>query len=76
MKSKKVYYFLIAVSMLLQSISLLHAQNTSGKEFWLTCGKVLSLNINNISMVDMQIRVVAGNLPTSVTLYFTYLDAS
>jgi len=70
--TKKVFYLIIAASL---SISSIKAQTTQGQEFWLTFGMYANLATPPvISALNMQIRIVAGNLPTSVTIYFTNLD--
>ncbi|MCL2041126.1 MAG: InlB B-repeat-containing protein [Bacteroidales bacterium] len=64
---KKVLYLLIA---LLSGISTMQAQTTEGQDFWLTFG---SNGGQPSSDLDLQIRIVSGNLPTTGTIYFTNL---
>jgi hypothetical protein len=51
----------------------LHAQNTEGKEFWLTFGKQRYALPTQVSALDMQIRIVGGKDATKVTISFTHL---
>ena len=71
---KKIKYIIISVIFLFSGISILFAQNTDGKEFWLTFG--LDRGAQNLNQygVDFQIRIVGGNLPATVSVYFTNLD--
>jgi len=73
---KTIIYFFIAVILLTQSIFSLQAQNTEGKEFWVTFGQQRSWACCPFPSQDFQIRIVGGNMPTEVTLYFTKLDES
>jgi hypothetical protein len=66
-------YFIIAIALLIQSISALQAQNTEGTEFWLTFGANGHVTFNQ---VDLQIHIVCGSEPTTGTIYFTYLGNS
>ena len=65
---KRFFYIIIAI---LFSASSLNAQTTSGKDFWLTFGN--NMYLSTIS-VDLQIRIVGGDQPTSGDIYFTNLD--
>ena len=56
---KNIFYLTIA---LLLSISSIKAQDTNGTDFWLTFGRNVYLTSND---VDLQIRIVGGNQPTS-----------
>ena len=49
------------------------AQDTSGKEFWVTFGQNY---VAPISICNFQIRIVSSNATTSGTIYFTHLDES
>ena len=68
---KKIFLFTIIA---LLSASSLKAQTTSGKNFWVTYGKWAVLS--SPAALNMQIRIAAGNLQTSVTIYFTSLGVS
>ena len=70
---KRFFYIIIAT---LLSASSIEAQSTSGTEFWLTYGKILTINPPLISLLNMQIRIATGNVPASGTIYFADLDAS
>jgi hypothetical protein len=72
---KAISYFLITTVLLIQSISSLQAQNTEGKEFWLTFGQLQTF-LPNSSFIEIRIRIVNGNKPSTVTVYFTNLNAS
>jgi len=67
---KKFFYFIMVA---LLSASSIKAQTTSGTEFWLTFGRVLSYPPSQITSLDMQIRIASGNASTTVTIYFTNL---
>ena len=68
-------FFLLRVLFVIQSIYSLQAQNTSGTEFWLTFGRIQTLPPNS-TFLEMSIRIVNGNLPSTVTIYFTNLNSS
>ena len=70
---KTVKYLLITITLLFSNISYIQAQSTEGKDFWLTFG---SLGFGSSDMLDMQIRIVGGNLKTEVNIYFTNLGTS
>ena len=54
------------------SVSAINAQDTKGTDFWLTFGR----NSNKIyNEVDLQIRIVGGDVKTHVILEFTGLSA-
>jgi len=72
---KKISYFFVTLTILIQSFITLYAQNTAGKEFWMTYGKYL-LEPTQINFLQMQIRFVSGSNPTTVTIYFTNLETS
>jgi len=66
---KRFFYIVIA---LLLNTSSTKAQ-TIEKDFWLTFGQ----NYNfSYTQVDLQIRIVSGNNPTTGTIYFTNLGTS
>ncbi|MCL2042320.1 MAG: IgGFc-binding protein, partial [Bacteroidales bacterium] len=67
---KKVPYIIIA---LLLSVFSIQAQNTDGKEFWVTYGQNSAYSY---STIDLQIRIVSGDKPTTGTIYFTNIDVS
>jgi len=69
---KRVFYFLIPLLLLDLTIFQSQAQNTTGKEFWLTFGDNTQ---NNYTQVDLQIRIVSGEKPTSITIHFTNLNS-
>ena len=73
---KPIYIFFITISLLFSTFSSLQAQTTEGKEFWLTFGTFFGHNNPLLENYNMQIRIVTGNFPTSVTIYFTHLDVS
>ena len=74
---KIIHHIIILSTLIFTNILPLKAQTTVGKEFWLTYGQALHYdNPSYFSMINMQIRIVAGNLPTSTTIYFTHLDVS
>jgi len=68
MKKILLYFFIVFFS-----VFYLQAQTTEGTEFWLTFG---GWNIPNplSNPYDMQIRIVCGSQPTTVTIHFTNLD--
>ena len=70
---KRIGYFLATISLLFSTIFSLQAQNTTGKEFWLTFG---SNGGWNHTLLDFQIRIVSGEKPTTVTIHFTNLGNS
>ena len=70
---KKATCFLITIFLLFSTFPSLQAQTTQGKEFWVTFLKTDPLLV---SIRDMQIRIVTGNLPASATIYFTNLNES
>ena len=64
---------LITVFISLPGISQIRAQTAAGTDFWLTFGK----NLNRTTVdVDLQIRIVGGDLRTKGTIYFTELDTA
>ncbi len=52
---------------------MLHAQDTSGKQFWLTFGK--NSGANSVTDIDLQIRIVGGDKDAIVTLDFIALNS-
>jgi hypothetical protein len=70
---KNKYYFTIVL--LLFCIFSLQAQNTSGKEFWVTFGKNADTPSTQPNLC-LQIRIVSNHTPTTVTIYFTALKES
>ena len=72
---KKVLSFFFAVICIFKSIFLLNAQNTEGKDFWVTFGNIATMTMmpGNISLFEMQIRIVCGSTATSGTISFTDL---
>jgi len=78
---KTIHIFLITIAFWIQSISLLQAQTTEGKEFWVTFGNIVNIvnmpmHSGNIDYYDMRIRIVGGNERTSGTIYFTNLNTT
>jgi len=69
---KTIKYFPLIAALFIQGIFSLQAQNTAGKEFWLTFGK-FHVSPAQINLLQMQIRFVCGSNPTTVTIYFTNL---
>ena len=71
---KKIYCFFITIALIISAISSLQAQTTEGTDFWLTFGQ------NNTSVLptnlDLQIRIVAKDHRTNVTVFFTHLGTS
>jgi hypothetical protein len=71
---KWIYIFLFAI--FLQGISSLHAQiTTSGTDFWLTYGKNWRTSQDD-GELELQIRIVSRDQPTSGIIYFTELGTS
>ena len=66
---KKIFF--ITVTALLFVVST-QAQTTSGTEFWLTFGK----NTGTPNSLELQIRIVGGERPTTGTIHFTNLENS
>ena len=73
----KYYHFLVCATVFLaflgMGVSPLRAQNTQGKEFWLTFGRNQSALYGNI---DLQIRIANGSQATNVTIEFINLKTS
>jgi len=67
---KKTYRLLIALLFFIFTHFQSQAQNTTGTDFWLTFGR----GPNGI--INLQIRIVAGEQPTTGTIYFTQLGDS
>ena len=68
----KRFFHLIMIVLL--NVPAIYAQNsTSGTNFWLTFGQNADINSNT---VDLQIRIVSGNSPTTGTISFTNLPIS
>ena len=68
---KKEYYSIIAFFLL--TFSALQAQTTEGTDFWLTYGQNATVPL---VAVDLQIRIVAKDHKTNVTIFFTQLGTS
>jgi len=67
-----VKFILTVITLLLSSIFLLQAQNSEGREFWVTYG--YSEPLTALPTTSFQIRIVNGNnQPTSGYIYFTPL---
>ena len=77
---KKIKRLIIPVIFLFSGISILFAQNTDGKEFWLTFGKIaLTGDCSAYGLfpdIHLKIRIVGGNQPTTGTINFTQLNSS
>ena len=70
---KKIKHLIISVIFLFSGISILFAQNTEGKEFWLTFGPIGSPGnciVYSLPNVYLKIRIVGGNQPTTGTINF------
>jgi len=67
MKTKSL--LLIIFALLTQNIFFLHAQNTQGKDFWLTFGQNHHFLTSN---VDLTIHIASGNKFTKGTIFFTH----
>ena len=63
---RKIYLFILFIFLL--STITTQAQTTAGTEFWVTFGQS---NVSPYNWVDLQIRIVCGNKPTTGTIYFT-----
>ena len=72
-KMKRIYCFLITILLFISAIYPLQAQTTGGKKFWLTFGNNAGYSYNTL---DLQIRIVGGDAPTSGTIEFTDLGTS
>jgi hypothetical protein len=59
---KTVKYFLIIATFLLKSVFSLSAQNTAGREFWLTFGNI---DVANPLSTLHNIRIVNGSQTTA-----------
>jgi len=68
---KSTHYFLIASVFLMQSIFSLQAQNTEGREFWVTFG--YSEALTALPSTDFRIRIVNGEKQTTGYIYFSEL---
>ena len=66
---KKIQFFFLASVLLLQSIFSLRAQNTEGREFWISFSYR-----NTIQNITLKIRFVSGIQPASINIYFTALS--
>jgi len=66
-----IYFFLFAA--LFQEVPSIQAQTTAGTEFWVTFGSNFDLSHNQ---VELQIRIVSQDFPTSGNIYFTNLGTS
>ena len=70
---KRALYILLIIIFFLPGVSSVRAQTAAGKDFWLTFGK----NLNRAAVdVDLQIRIVGGDLRTKGSIYFTELDTA
>jgi len=72
---KIIYNFIVIFILILQSTIHLQAQNTGGREFWITFGKIQNYT-EAISSMCHQIRIVSGSKPASGHIYFTELGTS
>jgi len=70
---KIIRYILTSAILSILSIFSLKAQNTEGKEFWVTFGRNNNAPSNNY-FVELQIRIVCGSHATTGSIYFTHLD--
>jgi len=75
---KAIKYFLIFTALFIQNVFSLQAQNTEGKEFWVTFGSIVGFPMNPsiANNFDFQIRVVGGSQQTQINIYFTALDTT
>jgi len=71
---RRLLRLLLAVAFFFQSIFSLQAQNTEGKEFWITFGQISDFSI--APDFDMQIRIVGGHETTTGKILFTDLGIS
>ena len=79
---KTVKFLLITITFLFSNISYIQAQNSEGKDFWLT---FVSFGVNGgdcsqygglYPEVHLKIRIVGGNQPTTGTINFIHLNTS
>ncbi|MCL2290168.1 MAG: IgGFc-binding protein [Bacteroidetes bacterium] len=68
-----IQYFLTAAVFLMPSIFSVQAQETGGKEFWITFGENM---LSPASAVDLQIRIVSGNKAVTGNIHFADLGIS
>jgi len=77
---KRIFYLMMLV-LFLSGVSSIRAQNTDGTDFWLTFGENY-LHTNNSPYdynylnLNLQIRIVSRDKPTTGRIYFTKLDTS
>ena len=72
---KTINYITIVVFLFINT-SLINAQSTKGKEFWVTFGQNYTNGPSQLINLDFQIRIVSNNSPTTGTIYFTNLNES
>jgi len=65
---KRIYCFLITISLLISILSSLQAQDTKGTDFWVTFGKSIASMPH-----EFMIRIVSDNVSTTGIIYFTNL---
>ena len=68
---KAIQYYIISTALLVQGILLLQAQNTEGREFWVTYG--YSEMLLPYQPTSFTIHIANGNQTTSGYIYFTEL---
>jgi len=68
-----IKYSIITILLFVHNILLIQAQNTEGKDFWLTFGHTFSYSWN---WIDIQIRIVCGDKPANGSITFTKLGTS
>jgi len=67
---KSIVYFVITVVLFIPFSFSLNAQNTQGKDFWLTFGKNNNFFATN---ADLKIHIASGGKFTTGSIYFTHL---
>ena len=73
MKSRVV---VIITVLMLHALSLFAQDDTRGTDFWLTFGRNEISTDNPNATINMQIRIVGSELPTTGNIYFTNLGYS
>jgi len=71
-KIRLLLRLLLAATLFFQSLFSLQAQNTGGREFWVTFG--YAEQIFALAQTDFRIRIVNGEKQTTGYIYFTELD--
>ena len=66
----------ILCAVFLLCVPSLHAQTVEGTEFWLTFGQNFDRTADRLNEIDLQIRIVSGDKPSSGTIRFTNLGTS